>query len=121
MTQSDHAGSAAIIFSALPPDQGAALVAQFGHHSSTCFGDNLTHAGYKDVPVSWLFCEDDLCVTPEVQQTAIDAIEESLKGTEREGKKVDVTRVKADHIPIKSARDESEAWIRDVLAKGGKE
>ncbi|KAF1843463.1 alpha/beta-hydrolase [Cucurbitaria berberidis CBS 394.84] len=113
--------TAAIVYNSLSPERGTAEAAKFGKHASISFGTNLTHNGYKDVPVSWFFCEDDLCVVPEVQETAINVIEESWKGTERQGKKVDVTRVKCDHIPIHSASEELEKWVEGIIAKGGKE
>jgi hypothetical protein len=50
-------------------------------------------------------------------QTAIDDIEASWKGTEREGTKVEVTSVKCDHIPVFSARDELEKWMEDLFEK----
>ncbi|CAO2652876.1 Nn.00g022870.m01.CDS01 [Neocucurbitaria sp. VM-36] len=113
--------TAKIVFNNLSPERGTAEAAKFGRHSSVSFSDTLTYAGYKDVPVSWFFCEEDLCVAPEVQQNGINAIEESWKGTTREGKKVDVTRVKCDHVPILSAAAELEKWVEDIIAKGGKE
>jgi hypothetical protein len=123
MSQPDHSGTAEIVYNDLPLSLGAAEAAKFGKHSGVSFGDALTHAGYKDLHVSWFFCEDDLCVLPEVQQTAIDVIEESWKGTEREGKKVDVERVKCDHIPLvdEGKRRVFGRWVEGVLAKGGQE
>jgi hypothetical protein len=50
-------------------------------------------------------------------QTAIDDIEASWKGTEREGTKVEVTSVKCDHIPVFSARDELEKWMEGLFEK----
>lgn len=37
-------------------------------HSALAFGDALKYAGYRDVPVSWFFCEEDQCISPAVQQ-----------------------------------------------------
>lgn len=51
-----------------------------------------------------------------MNQTSIDTIEDSWKGTEREGKKVDVTRVKCDHVPVFSAPKELIAWMEGLLA-----
>jgi hypothetical protein len=123
MSQPDTAATAEIVYNDLPPAIGNAEAAKFGKHSSVSFGDALTHAGYKDLPVSWFFCEDDLCVLPEVQQTAIDVIEKSWRGTEREGKKVDVKRVKCDHFPLvdEGKRELLERWVEEILAKGGRE
>ncbi|KAJ7849413.1 hypothetical protein B0H14DRAFT_2765628, partial [Mycena olivaceomarginata] len=47
---------------------------------------------YKDIPASYLFCEADKCVTPEVQNRIIAAME-----SEMGGKTVDRHSVKADH------------------------
>jgi hypothetical protein len=52
----------------------------------------LTYAAYKDIPASYLFCEADKCVTPEVQNRIIAAME-----SEMGGKTVDRHSVKADH------------------------
>ncbi|KAL6711733.1 hypothetical protein ACN47E_004667 [Coniothyrium glycines] len=121
MSHTSPTETAKLCFNSLSPEEGAAKAAEFGKHSSVSFGDVLTHAGYKDLPVSWLFCEQDLCVVPEVQRRAIEVVEESWKGTEREGKTVDVTRVPSDHVPMYSARAETEQWIESVVVKGGRE
>ncbi|KAI8931284.1 hypothetical protein NX059_011628 [Plenodomus lindquistii] len=118
MSNNDPVASAALVFNSLPPAEGAVEAAKFGKHSSTCFGDNLMHAGYMDLPVSWLFCEDDKCVTPEVQQSGIAAIEESWKGTEREGRSVEVTRLDVDHVPFLTKGDEVRAWVIECVRKG---
>jgi hypothetical protein len=123
MSQPDSAATAEIVYNDLSPEAGAVEAAKFGKHSSVSFGGALIHAGYKDLPVSWFFCENDLCILPEVQQTAIDVIEESWAGTEREGKKVDVTRVNCDHCPFvdEGKRAILVEWVEEVFAKGGKE
>lgn len=46
-------------------------MALIGRHSSKCFGNELTYAGYRDVPVSYFLCEDDLAMVPEAQQVSI--------------------------------------------------
>lgn len=123
MSQSDPPGTAALCFNSISPEQGAIEAAKFGKHSSASFGEPLTHAGYADVPASWFFCENDLCVVPAIQQAGIEAIEESWKGTEREGKKVDVTKYWCDHVPVieGGARNAVQGWFESVLVKGGKE
>lgn len=108
----------------LPPAEGLAhFQAAIGQHSSLAFGGEasmLTYPGYKDVPASWFLCEDDHCIVPAVQETAIRDIEESWKGTEREGSKVDVTRVRCDHFPTVSAQDELREWFEGLVEKGGR-
>jgi hypothetical protein len=80
-------------------------------HSSISFGNELTYAGYKDVPASFLFCENDTCVPPEVQQKSIDNIEEAS------GNKVDVTRINTGHCPMVGALDKVVDWFVGLAEK----
>ena len=66
----DFTATAAMCFNSLSPEEGLKQAQTFERHSSVCFMDALSYPGYKDVPVSWFFCEDDKCVTPEVQQVS---------------------------------------------------
>jgi hypothetical protein len=120
MTQSDHAATASLCFNNLTLEDGISYVARFGKHHGACFGDALTHAGYKDVAVSWFFATEDRIVLPKVQQTAIDVIEGSWVGTERNGTKVDVTKVNCDHFPLVlvEKRDQVSEWIQGLVTKG---
>lgn len=123
LSQPDPVATAAVCCNNLAPEAGTAQVRKMGKHFGPCFGDVLTHAGYKDVPISWFFAAEDMLVVPEVQQTAIETIEKSWVGTEREGRKVDVTRVDCDHFPLVLAEkiDQVTGWIEGVVAKGGQE
>jgi hypothetical protein len=123
MFHSDLASIAALCCSDLPLEAAIAEVAKMGKHFGACFLDPITHAGYKDVPVSWFFAGKDLVVTPQVQQVGIETIEESWVGTEREGKKVDVTRVECDHFPFirDDIREKTVSWIEGLIEKGGSE
>lgn len=71
----------------------------------------LTHAGYKQVPVSYLVCEDDQVILAERQRGFIELIE-----TES-GNKVDVTSVQAGHCPPITATQEVVDWIVHMAAK----
>ncbi len=105
MLQSQPAATAAIILTKLPLDQGEAIVKQFAKHSAPSFVDKLTYAGYRDVPVSYLFCTEDLCIPVDIQQAEIDMIEKET------GRKVAVTRIEADHCPNLTAAQETIDWI----------
>jgi len=113
MTQCDFPASARIVFNHQPADEGAAWAAKFLEHSAPSFGTELTHAGYKDVPTSWLLCEDDDCIPPSLQQTAIERIEKAS------GKKVDVTRGKYDHCPNLEDPEGVMGWIERAAERGG--
>lgn len=85
---------------------------KFPHHSAVSFAGELTYAGYKDIPVSYLLCEEDLCIPVNIQRQGIDLIEKVS------GKKVDVTSIKAGHCPTESAPQKVIDWILDVARKG---
>ncbi|KAI1458314.1 alpha/beta-hydrolase [Annulohypoxylon moriforme] len=96
------------------PDKaaGEAFVEAFQLHSSISFTNELTHAGYIDVPVSYLLCEEDLCIPAQVQKAGIKMIEKVT------GNKVDVTYVKAGHCPSISAPEKVVDWIVHAAGKG---
>lgn len=100
--------SAEIAFSDLPKEEGEAWVEKFGRHSAVSFTNELTYAGYKDIPVSYLLCEDDMCIPAKNQREGIELIEKVS------GKKVDVTSIKAGHCPIASKPQEVVDWILKV-------
>ncbi|KAF2787983.1 alpha/beta-hydrolase [Melanomma pulvis-pyrius CBS 109.77] len=103
--------TAAIVFNDLSVEDGIAWVKKFPQHSAVSFGDELAYAGYRDVPVSYLFCENDKCVPPEVQQKGIETIEEAS------GEKVDVTRINSGHCPMISAPDKVVEWFVRLAEK----
>jgi hypothetical protein len=111
MYHEDIAVSAAIAFSDLPPEEGQAWVKSFVQHSAISFAGELTHAGYKDIPVSYLVCEKDLCVPQDIQREMIANIEKVS------GRKVDVTSVETDHVPNATRPELVSEWILDVAGK----
>ncbi|PVI04462.1 alpha/beta-hydrolase [Periconia macrospinosa] len=104
-----------IVFNMSTREQGLKYFEDFVQHSSVSFGNELTHAGYADVPTSWFFPEKDNCVVPAVQEKGIENIEKAS------GRKVDVTRNPTDHCPETSALEDLINWIVKVLEKGGQE
>jgi pimeloyl-ACP methyl ester carboxylesterase len=107
----DPIASAPICFSDLPKEEGEAWMKKFPRHSAVSFGSELTYAGYKDIPASWLLCEEDLCIPAENQREAIELIEKVS------GRKVDVTSIKTGHVPPASAPEKVIDWILDVVGK----
>ncbi|KAI0411313.1 Alpha/beta hydrolase fold-1 [Xylaria grammica] len=95
-------------FSDLPREEGLRRHAQFAMHSGVSFTNPLTYPGYKDVPVSYFLCEDDLVVSPEIQRGEIEMIEAET------GRKVDVTSVKAGHCPHTSVPEKVVDWFRHL-------
>ncbi|KAK8065790.1 alpha/beta-hydrolase [Apiospora hydei] len=105
MHYTDFSKMAERSFSKFPPEEGLVWAHTLVRHSAASFASPLTYAGYKDVPVSYLFCEDDHLIPPFVQQKRIDMIERET------GKKVDVTRIDSDHVPTISRTELVIDWI----------
>lgn len=111
MYYEDLAATAAITFSDISKEEGLAWMKMFPRHSAVSFTNELTYAGYKNIPVSYLFCEEDLCILPSIQKAGIDLIENVS------GKNVDVTSIKAGHVPIASVPQVVIDWVLDVASK----
>lgn len=111
MIHDDPAGTAALVLQDMPAEVGIAVVEAFACHSAVSFSNELTHAGYNNVPVSYLVCELDACIPVEGQKRAIENIEKSS------GKNVAVTSINAGHIPNVSALPKVVDWIVDVAEK----
>ena len=111
MVHDDPAATARIILQHMSPEEGETIVKKFAKHSYVSFINELTFAGYKDIPVSYLLCEDDLCIPANVQRAGINMMEK------KNGRKVDVISIKADHCPNWTAEKETVKWILDVARK----
>ncbi|KAF2439575.1 alpha/beta-hydrolase [Karstenula rhodostoma CBS 690.94] len=70
------------------------------HHSTVSFTEKVTQAAYETVPVSYIFTEKDVILTPEHQESYINLIEE-VKGS-----KIDVIRKPWGHCPNWSQPEE---------------
>lgn len=111
MSQSQPDKTAAIIMQTIPLEEATDWVKKFPKHSAVSFTDNLTYAGFKDIPVSYLYCEVDRCIPANIQQAEIEMMEKES------GHKVHVTRIKADHCPNLTAMQETVDWIVDLGAR----
>ncbi|KAH8705739.1 Alpha/Beta hydrolase protein [Talaromyces proteolyticus] len=111
MLLEDPAATASIICQELPSKEGEAIIRGFAKHSAQSFGNELTYAGYKHVPASYLLCEEDLAGPPDFQRHMIAVVEEAS------GRKVDVTSIKAGHCPHLTAEKETIKWILSVAEK----
>ncbi|KAI1436130.1 Alpha/beta hydrolase fold-1 [Xylaria sp. CBS 124048] len=93
------------IFSGMSEEEAAKLSKEFAPHSIISFTNPLTHAGYKDIPVSYLFCEGDQTIPPAVQRKEIDMIERET------GSKVDVTSINSNHVPTVHCPEKVVDWL----------
>lgn len=102
---------AAVIFSGSPGEEGERMAAGLARHSAATFAGPLTHAGYRDVAVSYLKCMRDMSITSDIQQAEIDMIERVTGG------KVDVTEVEADHVAPWTRPELVVDWVVGVAEK----
>ncbi|EMR68671.1 hypothetical protein UCREL1_4317 [Eutypa lata UCREL1] len=109
ITLPDIEKAAATSFSHMPPEESERWARKLQKHSAASFASPLTYAGYKDVPVSYLLCEEDRAIPAAVQKAGIELIERES------GRPVDVTSIKTGHCPTLSAPKETEGWIFKVL------
>jgi hypothetical protein len=108
----DPPAAASVLLQHVTPEEGDVIVKGWAKHSAPSFGNPLTHAGYKDIPASYLICEEDLAGPMEIiQLPRIDLIEQVS------GRKVDTTRIKTGHMPNVTAVQETVEWILSVAKK----
>lgn len=111
MLMEDPAATALMVCQDLPAKEGAALVSSFAKHSAQSFGNELTYAGYANIPSSYLLCEEDLAGPPPFQREMIAMIEEAS------GKKVNVTGVQSGHMVTMSKTKEAVDWAVKVAGE----
>ncbi len=92
MSQEVH-GSSKVSFSDLPASEALEAAKLMPNHSTVSFHGKATHEGYKNIPVSYLLCTEDLCVAPGLQQRIIDML------VNEAGVKVDVLKLSSGHCP----------------------
>lgn len=92
MAQDAH-GAAKIVYSDVPDSEALECARLTPFHSAISFAGKLTFEGYKNMPVSYMFCTEDQCVLPELQQRMIDML------VNEAGVNVDVHKVQSDHCP----------------------
>ncbi|KAF3025916.1 hypothetical protein E8E14_014904 [Neopestalotiopsis sp. 37M] len=96
------------VFSDMPYEEGLKWGKLLVKHSAASFASPLTYAGYKDLPVSYLVCENDLSIVHDTQKSQIEMIERES------GKKVNITSIQAGHVPPISAPQDVIKWIIQV-------
>lgn len=105
MHQAGTSAAVSYVFNDLPKDEAEKWAKMSTRHSGSTFPATLSHAGFKDVPVSYLLCTKDLAQEPELQRASIAMMEKQTGG------KVDVTEIDAGHAPNVSRPKEVADWI----------
>lgn len=101
---------AAAVFNDLPYAQAYEAALMIPHHSAESFRSEITAESWRDIPLTYIFCEKDLVIVPETQQRFIDTIEEVS------GRKVDVRKIDAGHCPTNSRPEELSGLVAEAAA-----
>ncbi|KAK4935872.1 hypothetical protein LTR10_023130 [Elasticomyces elasticus] len=89
--------SAQPTFSDLPKEEGIEWCRKMPLHSLASYEGKLTYPAYKYIRSSWIFCEKDQVLNPDLQRSFIEMIEKES------GNKVDVHNLAMPHCPNISA------------------
>ncbi|KAJ6470527.1 Alpha/beta hydrolase fold-1 [Mycena sanguinolenta] len=65
-------------YSEMSPEEASVWASRMREHVAASFSQKLTYAAYKDIPVSYLFCEEDMGVVPELQNQIIAGMESAI-------------------------------------------
>ncbi|KAI5859405.1 alpha/beta-hydrolase [Durotheca rogersii] len=108
----DLSAAAALTFSDMPDqEETERLISQFPNHTAASFATELTHAGYKNIPSSYLLCEEDRIIPSKNQRDAVELIERVSQS------QVEVTTVQSGHAPHVTKAPEVVDWVLKAAAK----
>ena len=111
MYQTGITAAASNVFNDLPKQEAEKWASMSTRHSGSTFPTSLSHAGFKDVPVSYLLCTKDLAQEPELQRASITMMERQIGG------KIDVTEIDSGHAPNASRPKEVADWIISITQR----
>lgn len=111
MVMGDPVANAAITFSDLPPSEGLAWAKKMPDHSTASFASELTYPGWKYIPVSFLFCEDDKVIPLDFQKQMVEMVNKET------GKCVDEHVCKSGHCPNVSVPDKVVEALRKAAGE----
>ncbi|KAJ4244205.1 hypothetical protein NW762_014587 [Fusarium torreyae] len=102
-------GHAPVTFSDLPAEEALKLAKEMVYHSTPSFKEPLTYAGYGDVEVHYIVCEQDQTIPPQFQRAMIEAVETST------GKDVKVHTLDSGHAPTNSQPDNVSKIVKGII------
>ncbi|KAF1943330.1 hypothetical protein EJ02DRAFT_343443, partial [Clathrospora elynae] len=96
-----------IFYNDLPEAEQKYWLSHIESHSLATWYSKTTAAFWKEIPTSYLLCEDDVCI-PAVGQDMI------THGVKEMGGEIEVTRIRSGHSHFLSKPGETVNWIRRV-------
>jgi hypothetical protein len=109
--QTDASSAVSNVFNDLPKEEGEKWASMSTRQSGFCFPATLSHAGFTNIPVSYLLCTKDLAHEPGLQRASIAMMERQI------GSKIDVTEIESGHAPNASRPKEVADWIVSIAEK----
>ena len=101
--------SATRMYDTWPEERGTAWARAAPKHSALSFASPLTYAAYKDIPSSYILCEQDGIIPPSKQEQYLNNIK---LATNRD---VDVRRLNTNHVPNLTATEELAKMILEIV------
>jgi pimeloyl-ACP methyl ester carboxylesterase len=98
-------------YSNCPYEEARRIAMANTNQSAQSFQDPLTYAGYNNIPVTWMFTDDDVFIPPDLQRRYIAQIEKSSR------KRVEVMHYATDHCPNISEPEAMVECIRRVAGE----
>ena len=97
-------------FSDVPFDKAVEIVKRMPKHSAVSFAGELTYPAYKHIACSYILCENDSLVVPDVQRKMIEMIKQES------GREVDVRTLSSGHAPNFSQPEKVAEIIVDIAS-----
>ncbi|KAF2688409.1 alpha/beta-hydrolase [Lentithecium fluviatile CBS 122367] len=102
--------AANVFYNDLSQEQQQEWYAKTKHHTFATKQAKATAASWKEIPTSYLLCEDDLAIPAFAQ--------EAMTGMVRDmGGEIEVERIKSGHSPFLSRPGEVVGWLRRVAGE----
>lgn len=102
--------TAAHMYNNWPEERATAWARASPKQSALSFASPLKHAAYKDIPSTYILCEQDGIIPPSKQEQYIENIRLAT------GKDVDVRRLNTNHVPNLTNVEEVVTLILEIAS-----
>ncbi|PVH88169.1 alpha/beta-hydrolase [Cadophora sp. DSE1049] len=103
-------GPIPLFYHDIPNAEAESWAAKLAPHSYATKFLGTERCSWKEIPSSYLLCEDDRAIPPPVQEAMVEACK-------KEEASMDVSRVMSSHSPFLSKVDETVKWLRGVAGE----
>jgi hypothetical protein len=102
--------AANVFYNDLPEDQQRYWFSKTKTHTFASKQAKATAESWKEIPTSYLLCEDDLAIPAFAQEAMTGMVKEM-------GGEIEVERIKSSHSPFLSQPDAVVNWLRRVAGE----